>query len=158
MGAIRDDANTTFRDYVTDGLPSSGQHKPQKSDIRSLFGTVEEAVASVTLAAGVQVTFPTAADMEADESQEDGTLALVWNDPTPENNGYWVWDESGSPSAWVKSALADPSGAIQEGLDQIEAAKTDALDDINTASADGVSAVQAAQEACLLYTSPSPRD
>ena len=41
MGAILDAANDAFRDYVTDGVPGSGTHKPHKADIRDLFGTVE---------------------------------------------------------------------------------------------------------------------
>lgn len=41
MGAIADAANTTYRDYVVDGVPASGPHKPDKSDIRSLFGLLD---------------------------------------------------------------------------------------------------------------------
>jgi len=47
MGQITDDGNQAFRDYVTDGVPSSGAHEPVKSDIRALFDLVDSTVAGV---------------------------------------------------------------------------------------------------------------
>ncbi len=121
MGAIRDAAVSTFRNYETDGLPATGVHRPDKADIRALFGQIESAVAGVTLAGAVEVKYATVTDMEADTGQADGTLALVWNDPTPENNGYYVWDEGEEPDAWVRSVLADPSAVIANGLESVMA-------------------------------------
>lgn len=46
MGAILDSANETFRDWVTDGVPASGLHKPDKAGIRALFQMVETEIAS----------------------------------------------------------------------------------------------------------------
>lgn len=48
MGAYATAANTAFRDYVTDGVPTSGAHKPLKSDIRSLFGLIDAALVTAS--------------------------------------------------------------------------------------------------------------
>lgn len=42
MGDIRTSANTVYRDYVVDGVPESGEHEPANSEIRPLFGVVED--------------------------------------------------------------------------------------------------------------------
>lgn len=44
MGDIRTSANASFRDYVTDGIPASGDQEPVKSDVRSTFGVVEDRI------------------------------------------------------------------------------------------------------------------
>jgi hypothetical protein len=41
MGAIRDAANIAFSDYVTPGVPSSGEKDPPKSEIRDVFSVIE---------------------------------------------------------------------------------------------------------------------
>ena len=46
MGDITTKANEAFRDYVTDGVPSSGRYEPLKSLIRTLFGIVDTQVSS----------------------------------------------------------------------------------------------------------------
>lgn len=40
-------ANEVFRDYVTDGVPSSGPNKPVKSDIRELLTALEGSLLAV---------------------------------------------------------------------------------------------------------------
>lgn len=42
MGVIADNAAQVFRDFVIDGMPTSGIHQPTKADIRSLFEDVED--------------------------------------------------------------------------------------------------------------------
>mgnify|MGYP006921368541 CR=1 FL=1 len=48
MGEIRTTANAAVRDFVTDGVPSSGAHEPIKSEVRAAFGAVEDAVDAAT--------------------------------------------------------------------------------------------------------------
>ena len=48
MGAIRTSANSTFRDFVTDGVPASGANEPLKSSVRTTFGAIEDAVDTAT--------------------------------------------------------------------------------------------------------------
>lgn len=43
MGAIATAFDSAYRNYVTDGVPSSGAHKPTKADIRAIGVTVEDA-------------------------------------------------------------------------------------------------------------------
>jgi hypothetical protein len=47
MGDIRTSADSTFRDYTTDRVPSSGAREPVKSEVRATFGTVEDRVDDV---------------------------------------------------------------------------------------------------------------
>lgn len=39
---IRDEATSVFRNFVTNGIPSSGANKPSKSEIRDLFTTIND--------------------------------------------------------------------------------------------------------------------
>lgn len=47
MGEIRISANGVYRDYVVDGVPESGEHEPVSSEIRPLFGVIEDQLESV---------------------------------------------------------------------------------------------------------------
>ena len=63
MGTIATTANSVFRDYSTDGVPSSGPQNPVKTDIRSLFGVIDASVRiCATAPVVVQVGFPGAVD------------------------------------------------------------------------------------------------
>jgi hypothetical protein len=55
MADIRASANTSFRDYVTAGLPASGAHQPVLADIRATFGVVEDQFEAVEALATVGV-------------------------------------------------------------------------------------------------------
>lgn len=50
MGAIRDAANTAFRDFETAGVPASGAHEVVKSDVRTFAGVVEDQMATLQAA------------------------------------------------------------------------------------------------------------
>lgn len=45
MGSIADGFSTWLRDYVTDGVPASGQSKPAKADGRAIGGVIEAYIA-----------------------------------------------------------------------------------------------------------------
>lgn len=83
---------TVFRYYETDGVPSSGKHKPIKSEIiqllESLFG----------VSRGGWVVTQTLAELNGvtPESETDGGVVLA--DPDPANNGYY----ERTSGAWVK--------------------------------------------------------
>jgi lysophospholipase L1-like esterase len=67
MTDIASSANDTFRDYETAGVPSSGEHEPEKSAIRETFATVASAVASVTAGNGAGfLTYATLSAMNGD--------------------------------------------------------------------------------------------
>jgi hypothetical protein len=59
MGAVDTAFKAAFRDYNTDGVPSSGVKKPAKSEIRALGATIENYVAAPwTLSANITITTP----------------------------------------------------------------------------------------------------
>lgn len=58
MGAIKDQANSVYRDFVVDGVPASGQNDPAKSDIRDLFSAVDIGIAAAQ--AGIKIVATTA--------------------------------------------------------------------------------------------------
>lgn len=90
MGAIKTGSDTALRDYVTDGVPSSGAHKPVKSAIRAVFDLIDDAVDGVNLpttigrdvvqdgasAAGSAATNGDAFDTAADTVIADGSKLL----------------------------------------------------------------------------------
>src|SRR4051812_5156549 len=73
---IADSAAEVFRDYETDGVAGSGRHKPVKSEVRSLFQQIQDAIFSggggigggATVTAGQEVAFQNFSEVA------DGTL------------------------------------------------------------------------------------
>ncbi|MBU6189537.1 MAG: DUF1565 domain-containing protein [Betaproteobacteria bacterium] len=51
MGEIRDQFSYVYRDFETDGIPSSGLHEVEKADVRALAGVIEDEVAVYAAAA-----------------------------------------------------------------------------------------------------------
>lgn len=47
MGVIKDLGNSAFRDWNTAGVPASGEHKPDKKDVRSLFSRVDAEISGL---------------------------------------------------------------------------------------------------------------
>ena len=52
MGSIADSANNAYRDYVTNNLPASGVHQPEKPDIRALFVLIDALIGAGFLPRG----------------------------------------------------------------------------------------------------------
>lgn len=91
-------ANTTWREYATDGVPGSGVHNPIKADIRSLISYLE----SLTQAAGYgnSVWFATKALLDADLAHDAGTPAFVYADATSANNGIYIKAGASGAGSW----------------------------------------------------------
>lgn len=76
---------------------------------------------AISQAAGGQVSFLTKADMDADLSHDDGVIALVTNDPTPENNQAWRKSGASGAGAWsitidrLSVVLGNGAGMQQAG-------------------------------------------
>jgi len=66
MGSIVDHINDAFRDYVTDGIPSSGLHEVEKSDVRAIGPVIEDAIATTSLGTMIDVIKTTRALLDAD--------------------------------------------------------------------------------------------
>lgn len=137
MGDIRTSANATFRDYVTDGIPASGDHDPVKSDIRATFGVAEDRINGVETLATFGARFTTqtvrvrsTGNVAISTALENGdtlnglTLAtgehvFLGLQTDPKENGLYTVAASGAASraTWADSAaeLAHIAFVIQEG-------------------------------------------
>ncbi len=94
--------NEVARDYVTDGVPSSGPHEIRKPDLRAWGAWVEQSIATFTNNGGF--IYATRDALENDLSKDANTLAWVINDVVVANNAiYRKLGPSGSGS-WVRSA------------------------------------------------------
>lgn len=83
-----------WADFNVDGSVK----EPIKQDIRRLLRFIQ----ALAEAAGVGAkSYPTKAAMDADLSQPDGTLGLIYNDPVDANNfpTLWYWNDAGN--VWV---------------------------------------------------------
>lgn len=60
MGNISDSANYAFRDFVVDGVPSSGRNPPSKSDIRSTFNLTDGEFTALSNISSVNLNTSTA--------------------------------------------------------------------------------------------------
>lgn len=119
MGVIRTDANSAWRDYVTDGDPASGAYRPVKSDIRALFGTIDDEVAALqagqVFVAGGPVDCATTANITLSGEQTlDGVLTsasrvLVKDQTAPAENGVYV----SAVGAWARSSDMDAAAEVQ---------------------------------------------
>lgn len=123
---IRDAFADTFREWETDGLPASGAHKVSKAEARALGGLIEDSIAAVQLANAIDEKFETKALMDADTSQADGTMAIVFADPVADNNGYYYWVDA--DSEWVRSEVLNPTDALAGAIEDGEAAIAAAAD------------------------------
>lgn len=107
MAGISESFVDAFREFETADLPASGAHKVSKADVRALGGKIENAIGAVQLANAVDVKYATRALMEADTSQADGALALVFADPQVDNNRYYFWSDA--ESEWTLSETLNPA-------------------------------------------------
>lgn len=110
-----DRLKAAFRNYVTDGVASSGANEPAKGEIRAAFDALQ---ADISAAATGLRKYETKALMDADTAQPDGTLAYVWGDGTAANNTVYqsdggVW----SVAAWYFDSVAEVVEPIFEGSD-----------------------------------------
>lgn len=123
---ITSDAANVFRDNTSPG--STTPHEPVKSEIRSLFATVDgEIQNALALGAGGQIGFTTKALMDADLAHGVGTIAVVFEDTTPANNGTYLkvgasgtgsWDQVSSVT--LTSVVADMA-ALSAEVDAVDA-------------------------------------
>jgi hypothetical protein len=157
MGGITDAAKQAYRDWNTDGVPSSGEHKPVKSDIRKIFPKIEVALGDIGMMGAITVAHATRAELLADTGQDEDTLALVYADSTSDYNRVYIW-QSGEwvATGFISSAAAleavletaaqadiDIDEAVAAGLLALDTSKDAGLDDLEAARVAAVSAVQA---------------
>lgn len=88
--------NTIWRDFATNGAPSSGAHKPRKAEIRA-WGEYIQAF----LDGGVFLGYTTKAALDADLDHAAGTLAIVYGESAANDGLYLKSGESGA-GAWAR--------------------------------------------------------
>jgi len=109
MGTFTDKFGEAWRDFNTDGVPASGAYEPEKSIIRGVGPALDTALAGAVT--GI-AQYATAADLPTSPAPAAGTQARVYDDATPANNTYWIYDSG----AWAIDAdfaanLQGPVGA-----------------------------------------------
>lgn len=105
-------ADSVFRDYVTDGVPSSGGNKPKKSEIRALLAYYESLV---TLAFTNGKVYATKAALDADLGPGANTPALVIGDSA--NDGIYMKVGATATGSWTQLTDFVPGTQIVHAVD-----------------------------------------
>lgn len=93
-------AAVIYRDFETDGVPSSGSHKPTKAEIRAWGGYLESFITAIG-ASGSSV-FLTRAELFADLSQPAKSSAWVVQDPSVAYNGVYRKNGGAGTGSWTR--------------------------------------------------------
>lgn len=101
MASITEAFATVFRDYVTDGVPASGENEPVKSEIRAIGPLIETAIGNVSLGALVSVVYATRSDLDNDLDHGAGSVGLVYADPEESNNDLYVKSGASGAGSWA---------------------------------------------------------
>ncbi|WSH22830.1 hypothetical protein U8Q07_11105 [Rhizobium ruizarguesonis] len=96
-------ARQVWRDYVVDGLPSSGNQRPAKPDIRAWGTYLESFIAGSSVVNSLIKT--TRALLLADVNHEESTMAWVVDDPTTAYNG--IYEKVGASGLGTWNRVAD---------------------------------------------------
>lgn len=104
MGTIANQFSTAFRDFVTDGVSSSGAHDVIKEEVRAIGPLVEAALGLVSLAS-VGVVKQTRALLNADLAHAANTIALVYGDATDANNDLYVKVGGSGSGSWTLTTI-----------------------------------------------------
>jgi hypothetical protein len=93
-------ADYIWRDYETDGVSSSGFHKPILREQR-VWGTMVENAINAGLSNGGLV-YDTKANMDADLAHDANASAWVIGDPTVANNGIYQKQGASGSGSWTR--------------------------------------------------------
>ncbi|MCO6423847.1 hypothetical protein JT737_19255 [Sinorhizobium meliloti] len=93
-------AAEAFRDYETDGVPSSGSHKIKKSDMRNWGAWVEGIISAFTSTGGL--VYVLKSTMDGDLTPAINSMAWVIGDPTVANNGVYKKLGASGTGSWLR--------------------------------------------------------
>lgn len=129
MGAIVEAVSSAFRDFVTEGVASSGLHEPVKSEIRAIGPLIEDAIGKAGLGSLVDVVKTTRALLDADLAHPANTVALVYADATQANNDLYVKTGASGAGGWTLTGALHGVIDVLAGpyVDAAEAARDAAL-------------------------------
>ncbi|MBD9635482.1 tail fiber domain-containing protein [Ensifer sp. ENS07] len=97
---MADTANTVYRDFVTDGVPASGNNKPKKREIRALLTGYETIINAFISDGGLIYT--SKASLDADLAHGAHASAWVIGDATAANNGVCMKVGASGAGSWVR--------------------------------------------------------
>jgi hypothetical protein len=95
-------ANTIWRDFNTDGVPSSEEYDPKKADIRAWGTWVESIITAFTSNGGL--IYSSKAAMDADLTHPANSMAWVIGDSTVANNGIYRKIGASGTGSWTRVA------------------------------------------------------
>ena len=95
-------AAEVFRDFVTDGVPSSGRHNPRKAEIRAWGAGLEWRLAAALMGGGL--IYDSKAGLDADLAHDENSRAEVNGDADPNNNGIYLKEGAAGEGYWVRVA------------------------------------------------------
>ncbi|WP_165448765.1 hypothetical protein [Rhizobium leguminosarum] len=95
-------ARQVYRDYITDGIPSSGNHKPAKADVRTLLTGYEAVITAFTSNGGLVYT--SRAVLFADLAHAPNSSAWVIGDATAAYNGVYMKAGASGSGSWTRVA------------------------------------------------------
>src|SRR5690606_5743056 len=128
MSAAIDALKQAWRDYVTDGVPASGENDPDKAEIRAALDQLDLLIAAVT--AGIEI-YASTGDLPAEP--DVGTIALVTGDTYYEFTEDYGWVEATWYIDLLKGAdglmTAASAAEVDTGTENTKAVTPEALTD-----------------------------
>ena len=126
MGVLSDLFENVWREFVTAGVPSSGEHEPEKSEIRAIGAAIEQVVGASL--GNVDVAYATQAELFADLAWDPDSVALVYADADSSKIDLYLKTGASGAGAWtntlaLQTALA---GIAQPYVDAAETARDEA--------------------------------
>lgn len=106
MGNITDQFAVIYRDFVTAGVPASGDNKPVKSEIRAGFSVIDSAITEMVaalVADNATVIKATRTALNADLAHPADSVGIVYNDGA--NNGVYIKVGSSGSGSWTATGL-----------------------------------------------------
>lgn len=97
---MRISGREVWRDFVTDGIPSSGPNNPHKRDIRVWTKWVEDIVAAALSGGGL--LYATLSSLDADLNHAPNSSAWVVDDNVVENNGIYMKLGAAGAGSWQR--------------------------------------------------------
>lgn len=122
MTAIKDQANSVYRDFKVDGVPASGQNDPAKSEIRGLFSLIDVAIAAAQ--SGIAIV-STIADRDAFYATEANREKLVYvnnNNGSATDPANGVYEYVGGSTRLAQAFYQSLATVVQPLVDEAEAA------------------------------------
>lgn len=130
MGSITEQFAHAFRNFASDGVPSSGVNEPEKAEIRAIGPVIEAALGTIGLGS-VNVVKTTRALLDADLAHGADSTAIVYADSTDANNDLYVKVGASGTGSWTNTGALHLiiGGLAQPYVDEAQAA-ADSIEDI----------------------------